>query len=69
MVNERRNLVKLADNAFKKGGDTRWLHRQLAAGNPYALGKLARLGLEYRDGAITASRASLDARRRRRGSP
>jgi hypothetical protein len=49
---QRRNQVLLAQKAFRQGGDTRMLKRELAAGNPYALAKLARRGLEYRGGDI-----------------
>lgn len=31
------------------------LKRECAAGNPYVLARLARMGLEYHDGAITTT--------------
>lgn len=49
----RANEVIRAQRAFRQGGDTRMLKRELAAGNRYAIAKLTRLGLVYSDGSIT----------------
>jgi hypothetical protein len=50
----QRVLARQADRADAFGHIA--LKRELAAGNPYLRAKLARMGLEYRDGAITQTR-------------
>ena len=46
------NAALAAQQAFRQGGDTRMLKRQLAKGNSYAIKMLAARGLVYRDGTI-----------------
>lgn len=41
-----------AQQAFRRGGDTRRLKEELRAGNRYAIAKLARAGYVWRDGMI-----------------
>jgi hypothetical protein len=47
-----RGRVLAAQNAFRKGGDTRAIKRELARGNPYVVAALRARGLEYVGGAI-----------------
>lgn len=50
----RSKEVSRAQRAIRNGGDTRYMKRELEAGNRYLIAFLARRGLEYRNGTIGA---------------
>lgn len=49
---KRPGEVARAERAIRNGADTRYLKRELAAGNPYARAALFARGFEYVRGAI-----------------